>query len=142
MARLNEFYNDTVVKKLTEQFNYKSVMEVPRIKKIIEDDNLTNSEFAEKIGVPKSSISHLLSERNNPSLDIISKISSSFDDITSDYLIFGQSQQENNSLELSGDLFSEKDIDIPQDSVKESNNKVKSIIIIYENNKFEQIDKL
>ena len=113
-----------------------------RIKKIIEDDNLTNSEFAEKIGVPKSSISHLLSERNNPSLDIISKISKSFDDITSDYLIFGQSQQGNNSLELPGDLFSEKDIDIPQDSVKESNNKVKSIIIIYENNKFEQIDKL
>ena len=34
MARLNEFYNDTVVKKLTEQFNYKSVMEDPRIKKI------------------------------------------------------------------------------------------------------------
>ena len=26
-----------------------------RIKKIIEDNNLTNSEFAEKIGVPKSS---------------------------------------------------------------------------------------
>ena len=58
-----------------------------RIKKIIEDNNLTNSEFADKIGVPKSSISHLLSERNNPSLDIVSKISSTFNDITSDYLI-------------------------------------------------------
>ena len=34
MARLNEFYNDTVVKKLTEQFSYKSVMQVPRITKI------------------------------------------------------------------------------------------------------------
>jgi len=34
MARLNEFYNDTVVKMLTEQFSYKSVMEVPRIIKI------------------------------------------------------------------------------------------------------------
>jgi len=34
MARLNEFYNDTVVKKLTEEFSYKSVMEVPRITKI------------------------------------------------------------------------------------------------------------
>ena len=113
-----------------------------RIKKIINDTNLTNSEFAEKIGVPKSSISHLLSERNNPSLDIVSKISDTFNDITSDYLIFGNSQQENNSLELPGDLFSDKDIDIPQDSVKESNNKVKSIIIIYENNKFEKIDKL
>jgi|TARA_B100001094_G_scaffold19684_1_gene16769 transcriptional regulator with XRE-family HTH domain len=113
-----------------------------RIISIIEDSNLTNSEFAEKIGVPKSTISHLLSERNNPSLDIVSKISSSFDDITSDYLIFGQSKQENNSPELPRNLFSEKDIDFPQDSVKEPNNKVKSIIIIYENNKFEQIDKV
>ena len=34
MARLRQFYNDTVIKQLSEQFNYKSSMEVPRIKKI------------------------------------------------------------------------------------------------------------
>ena len=34
MARLQEFYRETVVPKLVEQFGYKSVMEVPRIKKI------------------------------------------------------------------------------------------------------------
>ena len=34
MARLRHFYNDTVIKQLSEQFNYKSSMEVPRIKKI------------------------------------------------------------------------------------------------------------
>ena len=34
MARLQEFYKDTVVKQLQEQFAYKSVMEVPRITKI------------------------------------------------------------------------------------------------------------
>ena len=34
MARLQEFYKDTVVKQLQEQFNYKSAMEVPRITKI------------------------------------------------------------------------------------------------------------
>jgi large subunit ribosomal protein L5 len=34
MARLQDFYKDTVVKQLQEQFNYKSVMEVPRITKI------------------------------------------------------------------------------------------------------------
>lgn len=34
MARLKDFYKDTVVKQLTEQFGYKSVMEVPRIEKI------------------------------------------------------------------------------------------------------------
>jgi large subunit ribosomal protein L5 len=34
MARLREFYNSTVVPELMKQFNYKSVMEVPRIEKI------------------------------------------------------------------------------------------------------------
>jgi len=34
MARLKQFYKDTVVKQLVDQFGYKSVMEVPRIEKI------------------------------------------------------------------------------------------------------------
>ena len=34
MARLQEYYRNTVVKQLIEQFGYKSVMEVPRIHKI------------------------------------------------------------------------------------------------------------
>ena len=34
MARLQEYYRDTVVKQLMQQFGYKSVMEVPRIRKI------------------------------------------------------------------------------------------------------------
>ena len=34
MARLKEYYRETVVKQLTEQFGYKSPMEVPRIAKI------------------------------------------------------------------------------------------------------------
>jgi large subunit ribosomal protein L5 len=34
MARLQEFYRNTVVNQLMQQFSYKSVMEVPRISKI------------------------------------------------------------------------------------------------------------
>ena len=34
MARLREFYKETVVPELMKKFNYKSVMEVPRIEKI------------------------------------------------------------------------------------------------------------
>ena len=113
-----------------------------RIKKIIDDNNLTNSEFAEKIGVPKSSISHLLSERNKPSLDLITKISENFEQITTDYLIFGTSEVKKDQIKPSNELFSNENIVNSKDSVKESNNNVKSIIIIYENNKFEQIDKL
>ena len=35
MARLKEFYKETVLPQLTKQFGYKSVMEVPRITKIV-----------------------------------------------------------------------------------------------------------
>jgi large subunit ribosomal protein L5 len=34
MARLKEFYTTNVVPELMKQFNYNSVMEVPRIEKI------------------------------------------------------------------------------------------------------------
>jgi len=34
MARLQQYYRDTVVKQLQEQFGYKNVMEVPRLSKI------------------------------------------------------------------------------------------------------------
>ena len=34
MARLKQFYKDTVVKDLTEKFGYTSVMQVPKIEKI------------------------------------------------------------------------------------------------------------
>ena len=34
MARLKQYYKDSVVKSLTEQFGYTSVMQVPRIEKI------------------------------------------------------------------------------------------------------------
>jgi large subunit ribosomal protein L5 len=35
MARLQEYYKSTVVPELTKKFGYKSVMEVPRIRKIV-----------------------------------------------------------------------------------------------------------
>src|SRR3989304_8904745 len=34
MARLQEYYKETVIRQLTEQFGYKTVMQVPRITKI------------------------------------------------------------------------------------------------------------
>ena len=120
--------------------NKKNILK--RIKKIIEENNLSNSEFAEKIGIPKSSVTHLLSERNNPSLDIIIKISEAFENISTDYLIFGQENQVKPTIQHSNTLFNELDESISEDSVKDLNNKVKSIILIYENNKFEQIDNL
>ena len=74
--------------------------------------------------------------------DVATVVAENFEEITLDYLIFGVSEVKKDKIKASNDLFSYQEIDNTKDSVKESNNRVKSIIIIYENNKFEQIDRL
>lgn len=61
-----------------------------RVIDIIEHKKLTSSHFADKIGVPRSTISHILSGRNKPSLELISKIADSFPEINLDWLIKGK----------------------------------------------------
>jgi plasmid maintenance system antidote protein VapI len=63
-----------------------------RIEKIIKDSGLSNSEFADTIEVPRSSISHILSGRNKPSLDFLMKIKSEFPKYNWDWLILGEGE--------------------------------------------------
>jgi len=61
-----------------------------RLLEILEKKSLSASQFAEKIGVQRSSVSHILSGRNKPSLDFIIKITSVFNDISLEWLINGK----------------------------------------------------
>ena len=117
---------------------------IDRVKKIISANGLTSSSFADKIGVPRSSISHVLSGRNNPSLDLIIKILQSFDGISANYLLSGDvltpiqpitdKDQEYNNMTLFPELDLKKE---PKEEIKIDEDLVKSVILVYENNKFE-----
>ncbi len=61
-----------------------------RIKKIIDNNNLSSAQFADKIGVTRSSLSHVLSGRNKPSLDYVLKIIKVFPHIDSKWLLTGE----------------------------------------------------
>ena len=115
-----------------------------RVKKIISTNGLTSSSFADKIGVPRSSISHVLSGRNNPSLDLIIKILQSFDGISANYLLSGDvltpiqpitdKDQKYNNMTLFPELDLKKE---PKEGIKIDEDLVKSVILVPENNKFE-----
>ena len=62
---------------------------IERIQKLMEEQQLNASAFAEKIGVQRSSISHLLSGRNKPSLDLLAKIESNFEEVSFEWLLKG-----------------------------------------------------
>lgn len=63
---------------------------IKRLEIILEYYNLTASSFADKIGVQRSSMSHLLSGRNKPSLDFILKLSEEFPEVTLEWILNGK----------------------------------------------------
>jgi transcriptional regulator with XRE-family HTH domain len=69
-----------------------------RIQRIITRENISASKFADIIGVQRSSISHILSGRNNPGLDFLNKILIHFPHISGDWLITGQGNMVKPSL--------------------------------------------
>ncbi len=63
---------------------------VKRLETIFEYYGLTASLFADKINVQRSSISHLLSGRNKPSLDFILKVIENFPEVELLWLLNGK----------------------------------------------------
>lgn len=67
-----------------------------RIIQLLNSEGLSASKFADIVGVQRSSMSHILSGRNNPSLDFIQKIMRSFPNINGDWLISGSGEMTKN----------------------------------------------
>jgi len=75
-----------------------------RISRLIKTKKISASQFADEIGVQRSSVSHVLSGRNKPSLDFITKIIMTYPEVNSDWLLTGAGNmlREENMEEDSG----------------------------------------
>ena len=114
---------------------------IKRLEIILDYNSLNASSFADKIGVQRSSLSHLLSGRNKPSLDFILKIIEVFPDVDLYWILNGKGtfpKSQNiigatiptptptfdnpileSKIEMQTDLFSEK-ITEPKNRVEEN----------------------
>lgn len=61
-----------------------------RLQKVMDYYSESASTFAENIGVQRSSISHILSGRNKPSLDFVLKVLASFPEVELYWLLNGK----------------------------------------------------
>lgn len=69
-----------------------------RVSKIMEDNGLSSSQMADRIGVQRSAISHILSGRNKPSLDFVIKVLEAFENVSSDWLLTGKNEGEKSPI--------------------------------------------
>lgn len=63
---------------------------VDRIKALMEYKGLTSTQLADQVGVPRATVSHILSGRNNPSLDVVQKMLHAFREVSVDWLLLGE----------------------------------------------------
>lgn len=97
--------------------------EKERIEKVIQAEGLNATQFASEIGIKTPTLSHILSGRNNPSLDVLKKILDRYRTINSDWLILGIGQMYRDSKKSqTPTLFENMDeIDIKSDSYSRNN---------------------
>lgn len=138
----NENYLFTMVN--TEEFTQ-------RLHKIMEYHDLSAASFADKIEVGRSSISHLLSGRNKPSLDFVMKIVKAFPDVELYWLLNGKGSFPNTkgpsapsntpkpetSPRPTEDLFTSLPEQPPSIPPTHSKKAIQKIVIFYKDGTFE-----
>ena len=108
-----------------------------RLQNVIDYYGESASSFAEKIGVQRSSISHILSGRNKPSLDFILKILSSFPEVELYWLLNGKGEFPSSShpVDLKPETSKLKIEDALPSEVKKEK-EIERIIIFYSDGSF------
>ncbi len=128
---------------------------VKRLEKILEYYSISATAFAEKMDFNRSTISHLLSGRNKPSLEFVMKLLQKFPEVEMNWLLSGKgsfpaisSEDKNISVtpkqkltstqEKPKDLFSEENINIQKDisQVNRNSKEIERIVIFYSDGSF------
>ena len=126
---------------------------IERFKYVMKLNGLTASAFALKIGVQPSSVSHVISGRNKPSLEFIQKILSAFPKIDPNWLINGSTKtpsiQELNNPKVENIIQQvindEELVNVPAktnlivDSINPSTKSIQKIVVFYTDGTFEEL---
>lgn len=122
---------------------------IQRMYKIMEHYNLSAATFSDEINVQRSSISHLLSGRNKPSLEFVLKIVDHYEEVTLDWLLYGRNSfptsQKNNAKDqeekiISSPTQNRKDtaLLIDKSQKKTTPSEIERIVVFYQNGTFKE----
>lgn len=119
-----------------------------RLSELLKYYHLSSAQFADNIGVQRSSISHILSGRNKPSYDFLLKILDKYPEISAEWLLTGTGSmlKSNNYANIINNQ--SESVDEPELFENESSQNIEKQGYNYENtdnnnlkNKVEKADK-
>ena len=117
-----------------------------RLQKIIDFYDLTATSFSEKIAFNRSTISHILSGRNKPSLEFVIKVLEAYPDVDFYWLLNGKGSFPTNSIKQSPEnnsSSSKSDTPEPIQAIQDSDKPITTkaierIVIFYKDGTFSQ----
>ena len=109
-----------------------------RLQKVMDFYGESASSFAEKIGVQRSSISHILSGRNKPSLDFVMKVLSSFPEVELYWLLNGKGVFP--SVTQTANEISKIDSLTPNETKHSNGKSIERIVIFYKDGSFKNFE--
>ena len=114
-----------------------------RLQKVIDYYSESASSFSEKIGVQRSSISHILSGRNKPSLDFVLKILSTYPEVELYWLLNGKGEFPSQTKKFTQDKKQDsgkhdQSLNFPKE-IKD--NSIEKIVIFYKDGTFKDFVK-
>jgi transcriptional regulator with XRE-family HTH domain len=120
---------------------------IDRFRYIMKINQLSASAFADEIGVQRSSVSHVLSGRNKPSLEFIQKVLKRYPKVDGNWLISGSTQIDKEKISLEEDNSSKQEVskspktdDLPKEKITSNTDarSIQRILVFYNDNTFEE----
>jgi DNA-binding XRE family transcriptional regulator len=108
-----------------------------RLKKIMEFNEISATVMAEQIGVQRSSISHILSGRNKPSLEFVMKVIKAFPEVELYWLLNGTGSYPVTTSTPPAESTDNNDVDSPSSIVKNKDEK-----LLHESGASQKIEKI
>ncbi|WP_108425585.1 helix-turn-helix domain-containing protein [Flagellimonas amoyensis] len=119
---------------------------ISRIQAVIAHYGLSVSAFADEIGVQRSSISHLLSGRNKPSLDFVMKLVGAYPEVNLYWLLKGEGsfpestsvKPESNQMVFPKEKVADQPVEVPPPAKKEiTPNAPHRVVLLFEDGTFQ-----
>ena len=110
-----------------------------RLKEVMEYYQFSASTFADTVGVQRSSISHILSGRNKPSLDFVLKVTTALQEIDIQWLLKGAGvfPKKSNSKEK----VASTTLPLFNSEAPVHGKRIQRIVVFYEDGTFEEYQK-
>lgn len=98
------------------------------------------SSFAELLGVQRSSLSHILNGRNNPSLDFITRLLDNFPNVDANWLVTGKEPKSEKRTDVHSASPKKQASGDKIGGISSNRKRIDKIVVFYSDHSFEEYE--